>query len=181
MKKFICLFLLLASITVFGQSNKEIRIVLVRHAEKMTNDPKEKDPELTEKGLQRAEDLAKELADTGVDAVYSTDYKRTRNTAQPTATLNKIQVQIYDANKLKEFAKKVLEENVDKTVLIVGHSNTILETMEALGGTRPIEAIEDHEYDNAFLMLVKADGSINVGMLKYGATSSPTKDPQTMH
>ena len=181
MKKFICLFLFLASITVFGQSNSELRIVLVRKEKKMTDKPKERDPELTEKGIQRAEVLAKELEDTGVDVAYSTDYKRTRNTAQPTATLNKIAVQIYDASKLKEFAAKVIKEDQNKTILIVGHSNTVLETMEALGGTRPVEAIADQEYDNAFMMLIKADGTINVGVIKYGAASSNTEGAQMMH
>lgn len=181
MKKYICFLILLASITVFGQSKDEIRIIIVRHAEKMTDNPKEKDPELTEKGLQRATDLAKKLDESGVDVAYSTDYKRTRNTAQPTATSNKIPLQIYDASKLKEFTEKVLKDNLNKTVLIVGHSNTILETIEALGGKRPIDTIGDQEYDNAFLMLIKGDGSIKTEVFKYGALSSNTEGPQMMH
>ncbi|NRS89948.1 broad specificity phosphatase PhoE [Flavobacterium sp. 7E] len=182
MKKYICFLIFLASITVFGQSKDEIRIIIVRHAEKMTDNPKEKDPELTTKGNERAVDLATRLHESGkIDVAYTTDYRRTRNTAQPTATSNKITLQIYDASKLQEFAKNVLKKDFSKTVLIVGHSNTVLETIEALGGKRPIDSIGDQEYDNAFLMLIKADGSIKTEVFKYGAPSSNTEGPQIIH
>ena len=56
-------------------------IVVVRHAEKSTDDPK--DPSLSAAGQQRAQDLRMALKDAGVSDVYVTQYKRTRQTAEP--------------------------------------------------------------------------------------------------
>ena len=56
-------------------------IVVVRHAEKSTDDPR--DPSLSAAGQQRAQDLRIALKDAGVSDVYVTQYKRTRQTAEP--------------------------------------------------------------------------------------------------
>src|SRR5690606_22750256 len=55
--------------------------VLVRHGEKAAAPPQ--DPPLTEAGAARARALLDALADARVNAIYSTNYARTRDTAQP--------------------------------------------------------------------------------------------------
>jgi c-di-AMP phosphodiesterase-like protein len=42
-----------------------------------------------------------------------------------------------------------------KTVLIVGHSNTILESIEAAGALKPFASVGDNDYDNLFLVTLK--------------------------
>src|SRR5690242_8447292 len=64
-------------------------IILVRHAEKNT-DPAVKDPELTPAGTARAQALAQMLMKSGVTAIYTTPYARTRSTAAPLATALKL-------------------------------------------------------------------------------------------
>src|SRR5262245_26540171 len=64
-------------------SAKVTTIVIVRHAEKATDDPR--DPTLSPAGQERALDLAKALDGADVSAVYVTEFKRTRLTAEPTA------------------------------------------------------------------------------------------------
>ena len=75
-------------------------IYLIRHAEKDRSDKENKDPELTEKGKQRAERWAEVLGLSKMDAVYSTNYQRTLQTAAPTAMRNGLEIQTYEPNNL---------------------------------------------------------------------------------
>jgi broad specificity phosphatase PhoE len=80
------------------------------------------DPPLTPCGKQRSESLSRFLSDVPIDVVYSTEYKRTQNTALPTAKSKGIDIQSYDSEALKSFSKQLIKRKQD--ALIVGHSNT---------------------------------------------------------
>ncbi|HSP40104.1 MAG TPA: phosphoglycerate mutase family protein [Gillisia sp.] len=94
----------------------------IRHAEKDTSNPVDKDPELTEEGIKRSEKWAKVFNDISFDVIYSTDYKRTRSTAKTVADSQDKEVIIYNATKLNDETFKANTKG--KTVLVVGHSNT---------------------------------------------------------
>jgi len=101
-----------------------VLFVLVRHAEKAKDDPK--DPTLSEAGIARAKRLAASLADARVVAAYATQYRRTQLTAAPTSMLHHLDVQTYDASlPAFEFARLLRDAHPTGTVLVVGHSNTI--------------------------------------------------------
>jgi broad specificity phosphatase PhoE len=122
--------------------------LLVRHAEKATDDPR--DPALTPAGLQRAERLARLLADRPLTAVYTTDYRRTRQTAQPTAASHGLDVTIYDAGQPpNEFAQTLRQRHAGETILVVGHSNTVpgilSQLCECMG-----HPLEDDDYGDLF-------------------------------
>ena len=161
-------FLILVAFHFQINAQKPTVIYLVRHAEKVTTDPNNKDPLLTEKGQKRALDLAKKLKKHKLSAIYCTDYQRIKLTAQPIADKRNIAIQIYDPKNLKVFAEKVLLDNKGKKVLIVGHSNTVLETIEALGGKRPVVSISDNEYDHFFTVKIFKDGLVEVESGHYG-------------
>ena len=169
MKKHLSLLLLLVSLSFFAQNKAVTKVYIVRHAEKMTDDPKEKDPVLTAKGTERAKALSQILRKKQIVAIYSTDYKRTKATGQPTANDHELSIQPYDSRNLKEAIPTILEKNNGKTILIVGHSNTILETVEAAGGVKPFTTIADEDYNNLFLVTIKANGTVKVKAMKYGA------------
>src|SRR2546423_7035829 len=59
-------------------------VVIVRHAEKAANGGN--DPDLSSAGRARAEALARILKDSGITAIFTTEFKRTQETAAPTAT-----------------------------------------------------------------------------------------------
>src|SRR5207249_10611921 len=59
-------------------------VVIVRHAEKAANGGN--DPDLSSAGRGRAEALARILKDSGITAIFTTELKRTQETAAPTAT-----------------------------------------------------------------------------------------------
>ena len=62
------------------------------------------------------------LSAVDISMIYSTDYERTIKTAEPTAKMKSLDIEIYEPSELESFAKKLLNDR--KNVLIVGHSNT---------------------------------------------------------
>jgi broad specificity phosphatase PhoE len=95
--------------------------VVVRHAEKAQDDPRDPSPA----GRARAERLAGMLADAPLAAVYATPFRRTRATAQPAARLHGLTVTTYDAAQpAAALAARLRASHARGTVLVVGHSNT---------------------------------------------------------
>jgi broad specificity phosphatase PhoE len=181
MKNYISLAFLFLSLTLFAQKETATTIYMVRHAEKMTDNPQEKDPILTSKGNERALALSKLLNAVSLDAIYSTDYKRTRATAVATAKDQHLEIQLYDAKNIKAAAASMLQNNTGKNLLIIGHSNTVLETIEAMGAKKPFDNIADQDYNNLFLLIINPDGSTEVTAMHYGAPNSYTEGEQMMH
>ena len=68
-----------------NQDNEITTYYLIRHAEKDRSDSANRNPDLNPEGKKRAEKWAEVLKDIELDAVYSTDYKRTIQTAMPVA------------------------------------------------------------------------------------------------
>lgn len=130
--------------------------VLVRHAEKAADDPK--DPSLGEIGQARAQRLARSLEDAPVTAVYATAYRRTRQTALPTAAAHGLDVVTYNARQPADaFAAEVRAAQRHGTVLIVGHSNTVPAIAAALCGCAVAPMRED-EYDRRIEIGIDAAG-----------------------
>jgi broad specificity phosphatase PhoE len=181
MKNYICLLFLFISATLFAQTETQTKIYLVRHAEKNTDNPKDSDPLLTAKGTERALALSEVLKGTSLNAIYTTDYKRTRATAIPTAENQKIEIQLYDAKNLKTAAAAILKNNTNKNILVIGHSNTVLEMIEAMGGKKPIKNIDDQDYNNLFLLVIAPNGDTEVKVMPYGAANATEEGVQMKH
>tara|TARA_R110002072_G_scaffold117281_10_gene248252 strand:- start:1081 stop:1608 length:528 start_codon:yes stop_codon:yes gene_type:complete len=105
------------------QSEKTTTYYLIRHAEKDRTNPDEKDPALNDDGLKRAENWAVIFSEIELDAIYSSDFKRTQQTAKPTANSRNFPVNSYDPHKIYE--TNFFEKTEGLQVLVVGHSNTI--------------------------------------------------------
>ncbi|RRQ48477.1 histidine phosphatase family protein [Maribacter algicola] len=123
----------------------------IRHAEKDRTDPDDPDPELNQKGLGRAMHWAEILNEVDLDAIYSTNFNRTSMTAAPISVKKNIDVQYYDPRilDLEQFKK----DNLNKNVLVVGHSNTTPEFVNLLLGEDTYTQISDDE--NGTLFIVK--------------------------
>jgi broad specificity phosphatase PhoE len=135
-------------------------VVVVRHAETASGGMGG-DPVLSEAGTARAQALADLLKNANVAALYSTQYQRTRLTATPLAealhlTVNTIQAANPMQAHIDAIAAKV-KEHAGKTVVVVGHSNTVPMIIRALGGP-DIGVIPETEYDNLFTIISDASG-----------------------
>jgi phosphohistidine phosphatase SixA len=146
-----------------AEDKQNVSIVyLVRHAEKADTG---KDPELTDIGKERAEDLARMLKDAGITHIWTTDYKRTRGTVEPLSARTRIKVEVYDPSKLGEFATRL--KSIPGRHLVVGHSNTTPGLVQALGGD-PGTPMPDSEYDRFYI--VTLGQNIATIQLRFGAS-----------
>ena len=127
-------------------------IYLIRHAEKDRSDKENKNPELTEEGKKRAERWAEVLGLSKVDAVYSTNYQRTLQTATPIATLNGLEIQTYEPNNLDIDSLTTRHEG--ERILIVGHSNTTPMLVNRALGEERFEWIEDTVNGDLFILTI---------------------------
>ncbi|HLM45267.1 MAG TPA: histidine phosphatase family protein [Myxococcaceae bacterium] len=143
-------------------------VFVVRHAEKDPT-PGLKDPALTEAGQQRAEALRDRLSAHPVSALYTTDTVRTRSTLAPLAAARGLTPEVYDAREPALLVARLLERHRGQTVLVVGHSNTVLPLIDALGVARPVAELSDSDYDYLFEVTLPTEGVATVQAHRYGA------------
>lgn len=141
-------------------------IYLVRHAEKQAGD----DPSLTVAGLERAQMLGVILSDEGVGKIWSSDYRRTRETAAPLATRLGLDVEIYDASDLASLADRLTAEGL--TALVVGHSNTTPQLAELLGAAPGEPIVESNEYDRLYVIQRKDGVTVSDEIRRFGASAN---------
>lgn len=142
-----------------------VRLFLVRHGEKEAG----ADPALTTEGAARARALAERLRDEGVTEVWSTQTRRTQQTAAPLSVQRGLQVQTYDASTLRAFASWL--KDAPGVKLVVGHSNTT-DALAALLGADPGPAIaEATEFDRLYVIAIDENGVVRSRIERYGAAS----------
>lgn len=161
--------LLLLALALWWSSQwHAMTLVIVRHAEKTAVAD---DPGLTPAGKARAARLARMLAPVAADeqplAVYTTDYRRTRETAEPAAETWRVDLRLYTPGDAQAFAREIRRRHRGATVLIVGHSNTVPDLVDAFGGPSGIE-IGDDEYDNLFVLTVPRFGAATTLRITFG-------------
>lgn len=170
MKRLLFAFLILLFVQYNANAQKTVKVWVVRHAEKVTVDPKDKDPELTTEGSERAEALLKLLKGEGVDSIFVTDFKRTKLTGFPLADKLGLTMKTYNPAAQKALAKQLLANAKGKKIVMVGHSNTVLDLVEAFGAKRPLQEIKDDEYAYIFVLTIK-DTKAEVKTDRYGKFS----------
>jgi broad specificity phosphatase PhoE len=155
---------------------KVTTVFLVRHAEKA--DAPREDPSLSEAGKQRSQALARLLGQSGIKAIYTSQFQRTIQTAEPLAkqlgvTATPLTIRPSQSSP-REIAEQSTREMTDKIyeragdgVLIVGHSNSIPAVIKMLGGD-VVPTIDEQKFDDLFVVTVYGKGKAKVTHLKYG-------------
>ena len=124
-------------------------VFIVRHAEKASTGGN--DPDLSLAGQKRADALARILRDSQITAVFVTEFKRTQETAAPTAKAAHLSPTVVPANDIGALVEKLRALNGN--ALVVGHSNTIPDLLKALGIGTPV-SIPDDDYTEIFAVFV---------------------------
>lgn len=128
-------------------------VILVRHAERAAEPAG--DPALTPAGERRAEALSQALAGVRVNAILTTQLRRTRDTAAPLARALGLQPRVIEARRgdaaghVQAVAAAV--RGLSGAVLVVGHSNTVTAVLAALGGPELAELCET-SFHHAFVL-----------------------------
>lgn len=161
----------------FFESQATTTVIFVRHAEKAA-EPAD-NPGLTEAGKRRAAELARQLVDAdvvpglGVDAVFSTPYRRTEETAKPVADALGLTINSYDAADTELFIEELVKDYKGKIILVVGHSNTVPAMIGNMGASKKVPPIAEGEYDNIYLVSIPWFGKTKTIRLRYGEPYSP--------
>ena len=143
------------AITAFAQ--KTTTVFIVRHAEKDLSQPANTNPPLSGDGLQRSYDLLERLKKERISAVFSTNTQRTLLTGTPLAGEITKDIILYDPSKNDELVSLIRKSYRGKKILIVGHSNTILTIVKALGANPSMTQIPDSQYNLLFEVRLTGD------------------------
>jgi broad specificity phosphatase PhoE len=146
-------------------------VIVVRHAERA---PGSGDPPISEAGTQRAMALAEIGKLSAVSAIITTQFQRTRQTAALLAEALKITpVVVPTQADLAKHAAEVaaaVRQQAGKTVLVVGHSNTVPAIVAALGGPKLPDLCEP-EYDSITTLILDPGGSVRIVRTRFGAST----------
>jgi broad specificity phosphatase PhoE len=122
-------------------------IFVVRHAEKATSGGN--DPDLSESGHKRAEALARVLKDSQITAIFVTEFKRTQQTAAPTANAAHVKPTVVQSTDSAGLVDKL--RGLEGNALVVGHGNTIPALIKALGIDAAV-SVADNDYTEIFVL-----------------------------
>jgi len=154
----------------FFESQATTTVIFVRHAEKATMP--ENDPGLTLAGERRVAELTRQLVDAdvvaGIDAVYSTPFRRTEETVRPVAEVLGLPVNSYDAANTEEIMERIVKEHKGKIILVVGHSNTLPALIGNMGASKKVPEIAENEYDNIYIVSIPWFGKTKTIRLRFG-------------
>ena len=137
------------SLLLATNANAAPVVFIVRHAEKASTGGK--DPDLSVQGQKRADALAHILKDSQITSVFVTEFKRTQETAAPTARAAHVSPTVIPANDIGALVEKLRALNGN--ALVVGHGNTIPDLLKALGIATPVSIPED-DYTEIFAVLI---------------------------
>ncbi|MGH7480699.1 MAG: phosphoglycerate mutase family protein, partial [Longimicrobiales bacterium] len=135
-------------------------LVIVRHAETATDGTR--DPSLSEAGRARAAALASSLAHADVAAVFTTQYRRTRETGNLVAERTGARFVVVPAqgdiaSHAGALLERILAEHAGRTVLVVGHSNTVPAIVRAATGV-DVEPIAEDEHGRMYIVRTDGEG-----------------------
>ena len=145
-------------------------VMLLRHADRNGAADALKTPE----GTDRAAELVHVAGLAGITAIFHSDTERTRRTAQDLAAhlgLTPVEIPVADTQDLVD---QILAGHRGERVLVVGHSNTVPDIIEALGGA-PMPDLA-HSVSDDFWVITLCScrrNSPEVVHLKYGAHTPP--------
>lgn len=127
----------------------------IRHAEKDRSDSNNENPHLIDLGKQRAQHWSEVFKNINFDAVYSTNYNRTIETAKPTASKNNLDLVLYDPKTIN--FPKFLKDTAGKTILVIGHSNTTPDFVNTILGSKKYNDIDDSNNSNLYIVTIFGD------------------------
>jgi 2,3-bisphosphoglycerate-dependent phosphoglycerate mutase len=170
---FSMLFAVLGAVVVFAYFATFRRpvttVILIRHAEKVI-DPNNNDPDLSPAGQTRAQELVRMFGDSGINAIYATQYKRTQQTVKPLADKLGLPANQVNSKNTADLVARIRSQNSGQVIFIAGHNNTVPEIIAALGGPT-FPTIPETEFDNLYIVTIYRTGKARMVKMKYGSPS----------
>lgn len=158
--------LLAAAVWVFDARATTV-VVVVRHAE--VENAAETDPGLSVDGRERAARLARMLARAqpvrGIDAIFTSEFRRTQQTALPLSETLALPLKVVPAETWSSLPRTIVRKHRGEYVLVAGAANTIPPLIEALSGEKV--TLREDEYDAMFIVFVPQFSKPRVVRIRY--------------
>jgi broad specificity phosphatase PhoE len=138
-------------------------IYIVRHAERLDQSS---DSALSTEGIGRADRLRDMLRSAGVTHIFTTNLRRTIETAKPLADALGVAPQALTGADMRPLAARLAALKPHDRALVVGHSNTVPALLRALNVIAPV-TIADAEFDNLFIVVPQKDAAPVLLRLKF--------------
>jgi broad specificity phosphatase PhoE len=162
-----CALLLFSAVTAAAQQT----IFVVRHAERADAGPgaagmvaPATDPPLSAAGRERAARLATMLRSADIKHIFTTEFRRTQETAAPLAEQLKLTPVASTSKDPVPLVSRMRQ--LSGNVLVVGHSNTVPDLLKRLG-IRDEITIAEAEYDNLFIVVRPVAGEPTLVRLRF--------------
>ena len=110
--------------------------------------------------------IARLLKDSGITAIYTSQWQRTIKTAEPLASALKIKLVSHPVADREGLFRRLRTEHRDDVVLIVGHDRSVPALLKMFGHPEAI-TIAPTEYDNLFVLVPKDAGPPTLLRLRY--------------
>ena len=139
-------------------------IILLRHAEKKSG----YNPGLTSAGKKRAKSLIQLSKTYEITALYSSNYKRTKQTLKPLS--NHLNLEINTSFNEFDFTgmlQDISSHFNNSTVVIAGHSHTIPDFINFLSPDLQFDGIEYDDFSNLFLIHYQPDKNATILRFTY--------------
>lgn len=136
--------------------------ILLRHSEKENG----VNPSLSDIGQKRAIMLARMFGECNKVSIYSTGYRRTKQTAQPLSEATGQTTQEYDRNELESLVEELSQ--VKGAKIVIGHSTTTLQLLELLTGIAGDPIDEDTEFDRLYIFSRDISAPSELLQMRYG-------------
>jgi phosphohistidine phosphatase SixA len=156
-----------STINISLRRNPVTTVYVIRHAEYT---PGPQDPSLNQTGRDRAEQLLRVLYKAKVDAIFCTQWTRTKETAQPLATKNNIAPITYQDTDISGLMQQIRSETYrGKNLLVIGHSNTVPSIIRELIPGCPViwQDVANYHHD-LFIVTFRNPELRDVKHLRYG-------------
>lgn len=140
-------------------------VILVPHAERLNSTDT---TSLSAEGFARAATLSRVVGSARIEKIFVSEKKRTQQTAQHLSAAIGVTPEEVPGNEIARIVDSV-SANAGKTILIVGHSDTVPQIIEALGYS-PAPVITPSEFDNMFVVTIRR-WNVRLLHLKYGEAS----------
>ena len=136
---------------------------MVRHAERTGSTD-----QLNSQGLIRAQELSRILDESNISAIFASTANRTQQTAATLSTQIGVSTSIYNALDLPSLVNEIKSIHKGQVVLVVGHSNTVPQTINLLGITPTLSDIPHNEYDNLYIVTICNNCDPRLIHMEYG-------------
>ena len=142
-------------------------VILLRHADiDLPRPAGEPDPDLNESGRDRALALADCLANAGVSRIFTSDARRTQQTAAPLA--ERLGLTPSSPPTVAALVEELTGGAAEGVACVVGHSNTVPEIIEGLGADASGIQIGEADFANLFVVCGAGSPGARLLSLVYG-------------